>query len=52
MYDFRCQTVPIFSICILFTKIIETFWSRDVTDTWVLAHFVIKYFGTYQVFMC
>ena len=48
MYDFRCQTVPIFSICILFTKIIETFWSRDVTDTWVLAHFVIKYFGTYK----
>ena len=52
MYDFWCQTVPIFSICILFTKIIETFWSRDVTDTWVLAHFEIKYFWTYQVFMC
>ena len=28
----------IFSIYILFAKIIETFWSRGVTDIWVVAH--------------
>ena len=27
---------------ILLTKITETFWSRDVTDIWVLAHFEPK----------
>ena len=27
---------------ILFTKIIETFWSRDVTDIQILAHFEFK----------
>ena len=26
----------------LFTKIIETFWSRDVADIGVLAHFESK----------
>ena len=31
-----------FPIYILLTKIIETFWSRDVTDIWVLAHFELK----------
>ena len=38
MYNFLCQTVLIFSIYILFAKIIETFWSRGVTDIWVAAH--------------
>ena len=42
MYDFLCQNVPIFPMYILFTKITETFWSRDVTDIWVLAHFELK----------
>ena len=32
MSNCLCQTV-------LFTKIIETFWSTDVTDIRVLAHF-------------
>ena len=32
MNNCLCQTV-------LFTKIIETFWSTDVTDIRVLAHF-------------
>ena len=27
---------------ILFIKRIETFWSRDVIDIWVLAHFEFK----------
>ena len=27
---------------LLFKKIIETFWSRDVSDIWVLAHFETK----------
>ena len=26
----------------LFLKIIETFWSRDITNIWVLAHFELK----------
>ena len=55
MYSFLCQTVLIFTICIAFTKTIETFWSRDVTDIWVLAHLklkIYKKFWTYKVFMC
>ena len=32
MYNFLCQTVLIFLIYILVTKIIKTFWSRYVTD--------------------
>ena len=54
MYNFLCQTVLIL-IYIFLTKFIETFWSRDVTDIWVLAHFEIKiykYFWIYHVFMC
>ena len=42
MYNFLCQNVLTCSIYILFTKIIETFWSRDVTDIWLLAHFEPK----------
>ena len=42
MYDFLRQTVLKFPIYILFTNIIETFWSRDVTNIWVLAHFELK----------
>ena len=41
-------------IYIYFTKIIEIFWSRDVTDIGVLAHFelkIYKYFWTFYVFM-
>ena len=38
MYNFVCQTVLIFSIYILFAKIIETFWSRGVTNIWVVAY--------------
>ena len=40
--NFLCQTVLIFPRHIFFTKIIETFWSRDVTDIWVLAHFELR----------
>ena len=42
MYNFLCQTVPIFLIYILVTKIIKKFWSRDVTDIWAFAHFESK----------
>ena len=42
MYNFLYQTVLIFSIYLLLIKVIETFWSRDVTDIWVLAHFEPK----------
>ena len=42
MYNFLYQTVLIFPIYILFTKIIEIFWCRDVTDTCELAHFEPK----------
>ena len=42
MYNFLCQTVLIFTVYILFTKIIETFWSRDVADILVLVHFELK----------
>ena len=42
MYNFLYQTVPIFSIYMSFTKVTETFWSRDVTDIQVMAHFEPK----------
>ena len=42
MYNFLCQNVLIFPMYILFTKRIETFWYRDVTNIWVLAHFEFK----------
>ena len=42
MYDFLCYNVLIFLIYILFPKMIETFWSRDVTDIRVLAQFEFK----------
>ena len=32
LYNVLCQTVLIFPIYMLFTKIIKTFWSRDVTS--------------------
>ena len=54
MYNFLCKTVLIL-IYIFLTKFIETFWSRDVTDIWLLAHFEIKiykYFWIYHVFIC
>ena len=38
MYNFMCQNVLIFPMYISFTKT-ETFWSRDVTNIGVLAHF-------------
>ena len=42
LYNFLCQTVVIFPI--LFIKMIEAFWSRDITITsiWVLKHFEPK----------
>ena len=42
MYNFPSQTVLIFAVYISFRKIIETFWSRGVTDIWLLAHFELK----------
>ena len=42
MYNFLRKTVLIFTIHKLFTKIIEKFWSRDITNVWVLAHFEFK----------
>ena len=42
MYNFPYQTVLIFSLYILFAKIIKTFWSCDVTDIRVLAHLEFK----------
>ena len=42
MYNFLCQNVLIFLTYILFTKRIETFCSRDVTNIWLLAHFELK----------
>ena len=42
MYNFLCQIVLNIFKCILFIKRIETFWSRDVIDIWVLAHFEFK----------
>ena len=42
MYNFLCQTVLIFTIYLLFTIKIETFWSRDITDMWFIAHFELK----------
>ena len=42
MYNFLCQTVLVFSIYILFTKRTETFWCRDITNIWILAHFELK----------
>ena len=42
MYTFMCQTILIFPKYVLFPKIIDTSWSRDVTDIWALAHFELK----------
>ena len=42
VYHFWYQMVLILSIYLLFAKIIEIFWSRDVIDIWVLAHFEPK----------
>ena len=42
MYNLLCQNVLVFPIYILFTKIIETFFSREVTDIWVSAYFGLK----------
>ena len=42
MYNFFYQTVIIFPQYILFTKILETFWSRGVTDIRVIVHFESK----------
>ena len=42
MYNFLCQTVLIFLIHILVTKIIQTFWS----DIWVFAQKIHKDFET------
>ena len=55
MYNFLCQNVLTLPMYILFTKRIEAFWSRDVTNIWVLVNFELiihKDFSTYQVFMC
>ena len=42
MYDFLWQTALIFPVYILFTKIIKTYWSRDVIDIWILEKFELK----------
>ena len=42
MYIFLCQIVLNIFKYMLFVKIIETFWSRDVIDIQVLAHFEFK----------
>ena len=42
MYNFLYQMVLILTIYILFTKVIETFWSTDVIDIQVLANFEFK----------
>ena len=50
-----CQNALILRKYILFTKIIETFWSRDVTDILVLAHIepkIGKELEIDQVFVC
>ena len=50
-----CQDALILRMYILFTKIIETFWSGDVTDIQVLAHFepkIDKDLEVDQVFVC
>ena len=58
MYDLLRQTVLISPICLLFTKIIEKAWSRDVTHIWVLTHKdlisskFINNFKLFQVFIC
>ena len=55
MYNFMCQDALILRMYILFTKIIETFWSGDVTDIQVLTHFepkIDKDLEVDQVFVC
>ena len=42
MHNFLCQNVLTFPMYILFTKGIETIWSREVTKIWVLEHFELK----------
>ena len=42
MDNFLCQIVLNIFKYILFIKIIETFWSRNVTDIRVSAHFEFK----------
>ena len=37
---------------VLFMKRIETFWSRDVTDIWVLSHFEFKTHEDLNVLNC
>ena len=44
---YSSNIVLIFPIYILFTKIIETFWLRDITDIWVLAQFEPKIHQNY-----
>ena len=34
MHNFLSQAAQTFTVYILSAKIIETFWSRDVTDIW------------------
>ena len=48
MYSFMGQIVLNIFKYILFIKRIETFWSRDVINIWVLAHFEFK---THKDFM-
>ena len=55
MYNFMFQDALILRMYILFTKIIETFWSGDVTGIRVLAHFepkIDKDLEVDQVFVC
>ena len=55
--NFSCITYYIYIyiyIYILFIKITETFWSRDITNIWILANFELKIhkgFWTYRVSM-
>ena len=38
MHNFLSQNILTFPMYILFTKIIKTFWFRNVTDVFVLAY--------------
>ena len=49
MYNFLCQILLNIFKYILFIEKIETFWSKDVIDIWVLPHFEFK---TNKDFMC
>ena len=49
MYNFLYQILLNIFEYILFIETIETFWSKDVIDIWVLVDFEFK---THKDFMC